>query len=117
MAVTVQINGTTLNPQPASVDWESNIIGGKLDGSEAIGAYEAVTLRAPVDNGGTVNWNWSTYENQTLTSIVLPARFETMKEASGTTYNSGVVSKRIRAIDAPPGGLVRGVEMRVLVVI
>lgn len=117
MAVVVAINGVTLNPQPAEVNWETPIIGDdKLDGTEATGAYETVTLRAPVDNGGTANWNWSTYENQVLTSIVLPARFSTMRD-TGTTYSSGVVSKRIKSISAPPGGLVRGVELTVSVII
>jgi len=116
MAVTVQINGATLNPQPASVDWESNIIGGLLSGIDALGAYETVILRAPVDQGGTANWNWASYENQVLTSITIPARFSTMRD-TGTTYSSGVVSSRISRIDAPPGGLVRGVEMRVRVVV
>lgn len=116
MSVTVAINGVTLNPQPASVDWESNVIGGKLDGTDALGAYETAILRAPVDRGGTVNWNWGTYESSVLSSIVLPPRFSTMRD-SGTTYSSGVVSSRITSIDGPPGGLVRGVEMRVRVVI
>jgi hypothetical protein len=117
MTVSVQINGTALFPQPAAVMWESAIIAGKLDGSEAIGIYEAVTLTAPVETGGTAQWNWSTFENQVLTSIVLPERFETMLEASGTTYNSGVVARRIKRQEGPPGGLVRGVELQVLVAV
>lgn len=116
MSVTVAINGTDLNPQPASVDWESNVTGGKLDGTDSLGAYETCVLRAPLAQGGTANWNWSDYENSVLTSIVLPARFSTMRD-TGTTYSSGVVSSRITSIDGPPGGLVRGVEMRVRVVI
>ena len=116
MTVTVAINGVTLNPQPAEINWQTPVMGEKLDGTEATGAYETVTLRAPVDHGGTVNWNWSTYENTALTSIVLPARFSTMRD-TGTTYSSGVVSKRIKRIAAPPGGLVREVELQVSVIL
>lgn len=115
MAVTVQINGVTLNPQPAEVNWSSEIVGDYLDGSQAVGAYETVTLVAPVDSGGTANWNWGNYENMVLTSITIPARFETMR-GSGTTYSDGVISKRIKSTNAPPGGLVRGVEMEVRVI-
>lgn len=116
MTVVIAINGVALNPQPADVDWESNIIDEKLDGTDATGAYQTVILRFPVDRGGTANWNLATYENQVLTSIVLPARFSTMRD-TGTTYSSGVVSKRIESIKSPPGGLVRGVEMSVRVIV
>jgi len=116
MSVTVLINGVTLIPQPASVDWKSNSLGGKLDATEAIGAAETVILKAPVGRGGTASWNWSAYENQILTSITVPARFSTMRD-TGTTYSSGVVSKRIKDIQAPPGGLVYGVELEITVVI
>lgn len=116
MTVTVTINGGTLNPQPAEVNWERVNVGEKLDGTEAGGAYLVATLVAPVDSGGTVNWNWSTYENTELTSIVLPAPFETMR-GTGTTYSSGVISRRIKRINNPVGGLVRDVEMQVLVVV
>jgi hypothetical protein len=115
MTVTVQINGTTLNPQPSETAWEESVTGGKLDGTDALGAYSVLTLRAPVESGGTANWNWSDFENQVLTSITVPDRLETMR-GTGTTYSSGVVSKKITKTNAPPGGLVRGVEMRVLVV-
>lgn len=116
MSVTVQINGVTLNPQPAEVNWSTDVIDGKLDGTEAVGASMIATLRAPVDGGGTVNWNWDTYDNSVLSSIVLPPPFSTQRD-TGTTYSSGVVSRAIRKIDAPPGGLVRGVEMQVLVIV
>lgn len=116
MAVTVAINGTTLNPQPAEVNWSTDVIDGKLDGTEAVGAYMVATLKAPVDSGGTVNWNWGTYDNLVLSSIVLPPPYSTQRD-TGTTYSSGVVSKAIRKIEAPLGGLVRGVEMQVLVIV
>ena len=116
MTVTVAINGVTLNPQPADVVWDSPITGGKLDGTDALGAYETVTLKAPVDRWGTANWNWSTYSNLVLTSIVLPARFDTMR-GTGVTYSSGVGSRRIKHIANPVGGLVRDVELEILVIL
>jgi hypothetical protein len=116
MTVTVAINGVTLNPQPAEINWETPTMGEKLDGTDAAGAYETVTLRFPVDRGGTANWNLATYENAVLTSIVLPARFSTMRD-TGTTYSSGVVSKRIKRISSPPGGLVKDVELTVNVIL
>jgi len=91
-------------------------MGEKLDGTEATGAYETVTLRFPVDYGGTANWNLNSFANSVLTSIVLPARFSTMRD-TGTTYSSGVVSKAIKQISAPPGGLVRDVELTVSVIL
>lgn len=116
MTVTVSINGTTLNPQPAEVDWTTNTIEGKLDGTEATGAYMVATLKAPVRSGGTANWNWGNYDNLVLSSIVLPAPFSTQRD-TGVTYSSGVVSRAIKQMQAPPGGLVRGVEMEVMVVV
>lgn len=115
MAVTVSINGVTLNPQPADVNWSTEVIDGKLNGTEAVGAYMVATLKAPVDNGGTANWNWGTYDNLVLSSIVLPPPYSTMRD-TGVTYNSGVVSRAIRKIESPPGGLVHGVEMEVLII-
>lgn len=116
MSVSVQINGVVLNPQPADVLWDSPTQGGKLDGTDSLGAYEKVTLKFPVDRGGTANWNLSTYENSVLTSIVLPARFDTMR-GTGVTYSSGVVSKRIKHIANPVGGLIKEVELEVLVIL
>lgn len=116
MSVSVAINGTALNPQPASVDWETTITGGKLDGTDATGASRTAVLRAPVFQGGTVNFNWDSFANSVLTSIVLPAPGDT-QQGTGVTYSSGVVAKEITSYEAPPGGLVRGVEMRVMVVV
>ena len=116
MTVTVQINGTTLNPQPADTRWDTMTVGGKLDGTDTTGAYLVHILSAPVDNGGTANWNWTDYDNTVLTSIATHAPFDTMRDTA-TTYNSGVVSKPIKTIRTEPGGIVTGVEMRVLVVV
>lgn len=114
MSVTVAINGVTLVPQPAEIGWTIDPNGQKLDGTESLGAYMVATLKAPVMRGGTCNWQ--TYDNSVLTSIVLPAPFSTQRD-SGTTYSSGVVSRAIKQIAAPPGGLVRNVEMEVLVIV
>jgi hypothetical protein len=116
VAVSVAINGNVLNPQPADVDWEVNIIEQKLNGTDGSGAYQVVTLRAPVDRGTLSNWNWGTYANSVLSSIVLPPPYSTMRD-TGTTYSSGVVSRAIRKIENPPGGLIRGVELQILVIV
>lgn len=115
MTVTVAINGVTLNPQPSDVSWEISTTGQKLDGTDAIGAYMVATLKFPIDRGGTANWNIGTYDNAVLSSIVLPPPFSTMRD-TGTTYNSGVVSKPIKRIESPPGGIIRGVELEVLII-
>jgi len=116
MTVTIAINGVTLNPQPAETSWERAIINEKLDGTDSVGAYWLHTLKAPVDRGGTASWNWSTYSNSVLTSITTHAPFDTMR-GTAVTYSSGVVSKAIKSQNAPPGGLVRGVELSLLVVV
>lgn len=116
MTVTVAINGVTLNPQPSSIDWETNVIEQKLNGTDGAGAYQVVTIKAPLDRGGSSNFNWDSYDNTVLSSIVLPAPFDTMR-GTGVTYSSGVVSRAIRHVSAPPGGLIRDVEMQVLVVV
>lgn len=114
MSVTVQINGTSLSPQPAETNWRQISVGEKLDGTDAPGAAWELTLRAPVFTGGSINWD--DYDNTVLTSIVAPAPGDTMR-GTAVTYSSGVVSKPIETFNAPPGGLVRDVEMKVIVVI
>ena len=116
MAVTVQINGTALNPQPRETVWNVEIIGQKLNGTEEAGAYQVLTLRAPVSTGGTANWNWGDFDNTVLTSVTAPAPFDTMK-GTAVTYSSGAIARAIRSNAAPPGGLVRGVEMDILVIV
>lgn len=116
MTVSVQLNGTALTPQPASVDWRTEPIQQKLNGTDAIGSYDIAILRAPVGQGGTANWNWSSFENTVLTSAVLPARYLTMRD-TGTTYSSGVVARKVTLANAPPGGLVRDVVMEVAIVV
>ena len=114
MTVTVSINGTTLVPQPRDVKWEPKAIGGKLDGTDALGSYDMLTLEAPPARGGTATFNWDDFENTVLTSIVAPAKGETMTSGSGTTYNSGVVSKPITVTSKP--GDIQETKMVVLVV-
>ena len=117
MTVTVLINGGTLVPQPSDTSWELISTGEKLDGTEAIGAYWLHTLRAPVfRGGGTASYNWGSYDNIALTSITTHAPGDTMR-GTAVTYNSGVVSKPIKSLTAPPGGLVHNVELKILVVV
>lgn len=116
MAVVVLVNGGTLNPQPADITWEPNVIDQKLNGVDGLGAYYVVTLRAPADYSGSANWNWDSYDNTVLSSIVLPAPYESMKTGTGTTYSSGVVSRAIRKVASPVGGLIKDIEMQVQVI-
>ena len=116
MTVSIQMNGTALNPQPRTANWELPGEGGKLDGTDHLGAYDILVLRSPPARGGTANWNWSTFENQVLTSVVAMPRGQTMKTGTETTYNSGVVSKPITPVGSEPADIVPGVEFRVLVV-
>lgn len=114
MSVTVKINGTTLIPQPAETVWEFATLGQKMNGTDGLGAYMLHTLKAPVHVGGTSNWD--DYDNTVLTSIVTHAPGDTMR-GTEITYSSGVVSRPLRAQSAPPGGLVQGVELEILVVV
>ena len=116
MAVTVSINGTALVPQPRSAVWELQPGGGMLDGTEHFGGFDVLILRSPPSRGGTANWNWTTFENQSLTSIVAPPRGQTLRSGSATTYNSGVVGKPITSVPSSPGDIVEEVEFRLLVV-
>jgi len=116
MTVEIQLDGTALTPQPRETTWQTPIVGGKMDGTEALGSYYTLTLRAPVGSGGTANWNWGNFANSVLTSIQAHAPYDTMK-GSAVTYNSGVVARAVRTISTPPGGLVRGVEMDILIII
>lgn len=116
MTVNVQINGTALNPQPRSATWELSGEGGKLDGTDHLGAYDILVLRSPPSRGGTANWNWTSFENMTLTSVVAMPRGQTLKNGTETTYSSGVVSKPITSIVSPPGDIVEAVEFRVAVI-
>ena len=113
MAVDIQINGTSLVPQPKEVRWEPVSVGGKLDGSEALGAYRLLVLEAPDDRAD--NFNWDTFENQVLTSVQVFPPGETTDTGSATVYNSGAVSKSLKYATGPDY-LLRGVALRILVV-
>lgn len=113
----VQINGTALNPQPRDASWELSTIGPKLDGTDALGAYDVLVLRSPPSRGGTANWNWSTFENQVLTSVQTIPRGQTLKSGTNTVYSSGVVAKAITPITTTPGDIVEAVELRLQVVV
>ena len=116
MTVEIQLNGTALTPQPRETVWNAPVIAQKLNGTDELGAYHTLTLRAPIGSGGTANWNWGDFDNTVLTSIQAHAPYDTMK-GSAVTYSSGVVSRAIRTIQTPPGGLVRGVEMDILIIL
>jgi hypothetical protein len=116
MTVTVTINGTALNPQPAETSWESVVTGSKLNGTDALGGYMLHTLKAPVDRGGTASWNWGSYDNTVLSTIVTHAPFDTM-HGTAVTYNAGVVSRQIKTTASQPGNIVTGVEMELLIVV
>lgn len=114
MTVTIAINGTTLVPQPQTTRWEPVEVGGKLDGTQATGAYYRHILTSP-PFAGTANFNWDTFDNTTLTSITTHAPGDTM--TGGTvTYSAGVVSKTLK-FTSPPGGIVQSVDLEILVVI
>lgn len=116
MSVTIQINSTTLIPQPGETSWEQVAMGEKLDGTNGLGAYWVHTLKAPVFSGGTASFNWDSFDNSVLTSIRTHAPGDTMR-GTAVTYSSGVVSKPIMTLTAPPGGLVREVELRISVIL
>lgn len=113
----VTINGTALVPQPRSIRWQPATLGGVVNGTDALGAAYTVTLTSPPMRGGTANFNWTSFENATLTSITIPTRPETLKASSFTTYNSTVVSKPVRQVSSVPGNLLEGVSIDVLVVV
>jgi hypothetical protein len=117
MAGTVLINGTALNPQPRDISWQSSIIKGKLDATDALGAAYIVTLTSPNSRGGTASWNWSTFENTVLTSVVIPARGVTLRDSTYTTYNSGVTSKQIRTVASVPGDVLPPISLEIVVVV
>lgn len=117
MTVAIKINGTTLIPQPATATWSPNEGGGKLSGVSHLGAYRILILRCVPTQGGASNFNWTDYENTVLTSIQAYPPGQDGQTGTATTYSSGVVSEPIREIQAGPGGILRGIEMRVKVVI
>lgn len=117
MTVSIQINGTDLDPQPATVTWLPNDGGGKLSGVRHLGAYELLELVCVPTPGGSSNFNWLDYENQVLTSIRAYAPGDDGQTGTPVTYNSGVVSQPIEKIESGPGGILRGVKMVVAVVI
>lgn len=117
MTVPIKINGTTLVPQPATANWLPNEGGGKLSGVSHLGAYHILVLRCVPTQGGASNFNWRDYENQVLTSIQAYPPGQDGQNGTPTTYNSGVASEPIREISSGPGGILRGIEMRIKVVI
>lgn len=117
MTVPIKCNGTSLVPQPGTVSWLPNEGGDKLDGTLHLGAYHILVLRCVPAPGGASNFNWTDYENTVLTSIQAYPPGQDGQTGTPTTYNSGVVSEPINEIRSEPGGILRGIEMRVKVVI
>lgn len=117
MTVAIQINGVTLNPQPASVTWKPSPTGSKLDGTLHLGAYQVLELVAVPTPGGSSNFNWTDYENLVLTSVRAYAPGDDGQTGAAVTYNSGVVSQPIEEIRSEPGGILRGIKMTLAVVI
>lgn len=111
----VQINGTALNPEPKVKVHSVAASGGKLDGTDALGAYDIIELTAGLTRGGTANFNWTDFENSVLTSIAIPAKNDTLS-GSNVTYNSGVVSRSI-STSSKVGDLIDRVSMVIRVVI
>lgn len=111
---TIKINGVTLSPQPAAARWEENAVAGKLDGTDELGAYKIFRIRAPLLAGQS--FNWQTWENQVLTSLQAYAPGDGPAGAD-VVYSSGVVSRKIKALDMPPDRTVTGVELEIAVVV
>ena len=113
--MTITINGTALNPQPRAKVISSNSQGGKLDGTDALGAYAIIELTSTVARGGTANFNWDSFENSVLTSIALPAKTATLQDAN-TTYSSGVVASSI-SVQSRPGNILEQVSMTIRAIV
>jgi hypothetical protein len=113
----VTINGTALLPQPRNATWRTTVLGGAVNGTDAIGAAYIVTLLSPSARGGTASFNWASFENQTLTSITVPTRSESLKASSFTTYNATVVSRSIRQIRSVLGDIIESIELDIQVVV
>lgn len=111
---TIKINGTALSPQPAFDAWVENVAGGKLDGTDALGAYKIFRMQAPNLAGQT--FNWQTFENQVLTSLQAYAPGD-LPTGADVVYSSGVVSRKIKTFESPLDRTVTGVELEIAVVV
>ena len=112
---TIKINGVTLDPQPARAKWDDNIVDGKLNGTDALGAYRTLTIQAP-PLAGQANFNWTDFQNQVLSSIQAFAPGD-QPTGSNVIYSSGVVSRQIKTYDVGDDRTVGGVQMEILVVV
>lgn len=111
---TIRINGTTLSPQPAYDSWEENVAGGKLDGTDELGAYKIFRMQAPALAGQA--FNWQAFENQVLTSLQAYAPGD-LPTGADVVYSSGVVSRKIKRLESPLDRSVTGVELEIAVVV
>ena len=113
----VLINGIKLEPQPAATSWAPAVTGSNLDGTETLGGYWQLTLSSPpVGRDQTTAFNWRDFENQVLTSVTVPAPGKGPEDPV-TTYNSGVVSKKIQQFNQPRERTISGVALSLLVVV
>lgn len=112
---TIIINGTELSPQPAQVDWLIPVNGSKLNGTEAEAAFGVLVLSAPKMKNAT--FNWASFENSVLSSIVAPSPGTDAESNSYTTYNSGVISRKIKSFSVPNDRTVTGVSLEILIVL
>jgi hypothetical protein len=109
--VTIKINGTSLVPQPMEANWISEVIDGKLNGTDATGAYQIFKIATPRNRSS----NWDDYENQVLTSLQAFAPGDTPNGAS-VLYSAGVVSRKIREYSVDINRTVMA-EMEILVIV
>lgn len=110
----VLINGILLEPQPAETEWMLTVVEQKLDGTEATGAYQVFSMRAPPLKGQT--FNWLDFENQVLTSITCYAP-GTGPEGASVTYSSGAVARKIQNYQQPSDRTVRQISLEVAIVV
>lgn len=91
--VTIKINGTTLSPQPMEANWITEVVDQKLNGTDALGAYQIFRISTPRTRNSAYNWN--DFENSVLTSIQAFAPGDTPSGAS-VLYSAGAVARKIR---------------------
>lgn len=111
---TIKINGTALQPQPAHDVWEENVPGGKLNGTDELGAYKIFRMTAPTLAGQV--FNWQTFENQVLASLQTYAPGD-LPTGADVVYSSGVVSRKIKTLESPLDRTVTGVELEIAVIV
>lgn len=110
----IMINGIILKPQPTNREWQVDITGQKLNGTQETGAYQRLIISSPKRNGQY--FNWKDFENQVLDSITVFAPGDT-PEDDYVTYSTGVVSKKIASYQIPEDQTVTGVSMEIMIIV